>query len=167
MRTILFFLLVATAANAQQIYRTVDKAGNVIFTDVPSEGAEKIELKETTTIQSLEVDTSVSAVPQTVKGGISYTNVSISSPENDESIRDNAGNVKVTVNINPGLQDGDEVVLYLDGTETMTGKMTTFNLENIDRGTHQLRVSIQNSDGRILISSTSTTFHLQRQSILH
>ena len=163
---ILFLLLLTNTVGAQQIYRRVDKDGNIFFTDVPTEGSEKIELKETTTIQALEVDTSSLSEPETVKKAFTYVDVSISSPTNDETIRDNTGNVTVSVEINPGLQSGHEVVVYLDGAEKMKGTETTFNLENIDRGTHQLRVSIRDTSGRIKISSKSTTFHLQRQSVL-
>lgn len=161
-------LLVAAGTSAQQIYRTVDKDGNVIFTDVPGEGAEKIELKETMTINSLGTEPSspvTTATPEPEQV-IPYKSFSILNPADDESIRDNAGNVNVTVSIEPMLQSGHEVVVYLDGKEKMKGTGSAFNLENIDRGTHQLRASVKDPNGHILISSKSTTFHLQRQSVI-
>lgn len=166
-KLIIFILLFFTAAgNSQTIYRTVDGEGNVIFTDVPREGAEKIELKETTTIESLESLQPPASSPEIIVKDVPYAGVSITSPADDEAVRDNAGNVTVSVIVDPVLQKGDEVVIYIDGMEKNSGKATTFNLESLDRGTHQLRASIRNTDGRIITSSKSTTFHLLRKSII-
>ena len=165
--TIALLLLFNFASGAHDIYRKVDKDGNVIFTDVPSEGAEKIQLKETTTIQSLDVEPSSSQVPtRQEEQPIPYKSVSIVNPQNDEAIRDNAGNVNIKVSIEPALYPGHEVVVYVDGEEKTSGAGTAFNLENIDRGTHQLRASIKDHEGHILVSSKSTTFHMLRQSII-
>ena len=163
---IVLILLASAGTGAQQIYRTVDKDGKVIFTDVPSEGSEKIELKETTTIKSLNTEPSSSVSAPAPQQSISYKSCSILAPADEESIRDNAGNVSVQVAIVPVLQPGHEVVVYLDGMEKLTGTGNTFNLENIDRGTHQVRASVRDPDGHIVISSKSTTFHLQRQSVI-
>ena len=165
--TIALFLFFSFSSDAHDIYRTVDKDGNVIFTDVPSEGAEKIQLKETTTITSLDVESSSSlATPRQDEQAIPYKSVSIVNPNNDEAIRDNAGNVNIKLSIKPALLPGHEVVVYVDGEEKTSGTGTTFNLENIDRGTHQLRASIKDHEGHILVSSKSTTFHMLRQSII-
>lgn len=166
---LIFFLLSLSAtAGAQDIYRTVDKDGNVVFSDVPSKGSEKIQLKDTTVIQSLKSEPSslINSTPDQKKKSIPYKSLSITAPADDEAIRNNAGNLSVKVALEPMLRPGHELVLYLDGTEKTHGKGGVFNLENIDRGTHQLRASVKDADGHILISSKSTTFHLLRYSAL-
>lgn len=163
---VIMFSLCA-ASGAQDIYRTVDQNGNVIFSDVPTKGAEKIQLKETTTIKSLDSVPSTVVTPAPPKeAAFSYKSISITTPANDEAIRDNTGDVSIKVEVEPTLRPGHQVVVYLDGKETTQGTGIAFSLENIDRGTHQLRASIKDPDGHILISSKSTTFHLLRQSVI-
>lgn len=164
--TLVLLLLFGFASGAHDIYRKVDENGNVIFSDVPSEGAEKIQLKETTTIKSLDVEPSSPVTQQQELQSIPYKSVSIDNPKNDEAIRDNAGNVTVKISIEPVLMPGHEVVVYLDGKEKTKGAGAAFKLENLDRGTHQLRASIIDQQGHILLSSRSTTFHILRQSII-
>ena len=133
---ILILLLVNTSGGAAEIYRTVDKDGNVIFSDKPTKESEKIQLKETTTIKSLSVEPSSQATtPPTKEKTIPYKSISITAPAEDETIQQNAGDVSVRVAVDPMLQQGDEVVVYLDGAEQMKGAGGAFNLENIDRGT--------------------------------
>ena len=165
---IMLIFLVCTATGAQEIYRTVDQNGNVVFSDVPTKGSEKIKLKETTTIKSLASEPSslVTAPDPKQTASIPYKSISITAPANDEAIRDNAGNVSIKVALEPALRPGHQVVVYLDGKETTGGSSNVFNLENIDRGTHQLRASVKDPDGHIVISSKSTTFHLLRHSVI-
>lgn len=164
---ILLFLLLYATGGAAEIYRTVDKNGNVIFSDKPTEDSEKIQLKETTTIKSLNTESSSPATtPSTKEKIIPYKSITITAPADDETIRENAGNVSVKVAVDPMLQPGDEVVVYLDGEEKMKRAGGAFNLENIDRGTHQIRASVKDQDGHIVISSKSTTFYLHRQSVI-
>jgi len=55
MRLTLIFLCIFMMGSTQaQVYRTVDKDGNVIFTDQATEGAVEVEIKELETIKSLE-----------------------------------------------------------------------------------------------------------------
>jgi len=164
---ILILLLVCTASDAAEIYRTVDKDGNVIFTDTPTNDSEKIQLKETTTIKSLNAEpSSQGTTPPTKEEAFQYKSVFITAPAENETIQGNAGDVSVKVKVDPLLQPGDEVVVYLDGVEKMKGVGSTFNLEDIDRGTHQLRASVKDPDGHIVMSSKSTTFYLHRQSVI-
>ncbi|MCG8326007.1 MAG: hypothetical protein MI673_10860 [Thiotrichales bacterium] len=58
-------------------------------------------------------------------------------------------------------------VLYLDGSEVGRGNTTAFNLENLDRGTHTLSVTIHDNNEKQLIASDPVTFTLHRHSIQH
>ena len=169
MRYLLIVLMFAVCASsgAQEIYRSVDKDGNVIFSDVPTKGAAKVQLKETTTIKSLKVESSpeTGSVPEKTEI-IPYKSIAITTPADDEAIRDNAGNVGVQVALEPSLLPGHEIIVYLDGKEQAQGTGASFSLQNIDRGTHQLRTSVKGPDGHILISSKSVTFHLLRHSVI-
>ncbi len=147
-----------------EIYRSIDENGNVVFTDKPSAGAELIEVDELQTIQPPPVG-DFEYTPPPAKPEPKYTEVSITSPQDDMAIRDNGGNVTVSIMTKPALQGSDMLVLYLDGKEFLLGKSTTRSFSGLDRGSHQLRAVIKNAEGRIQQSSTSVTFHLLRHSV--
>ena len=166
MRTLLLITGILLAfSGAAEVYRSVDEDGNVVFTDQPSEGAEVIEIDKLQTIKPPPVRDSDYA-PRQEKPKPAYTEIRITSPENDLAIRENSGNVSVSISTTPGLRPGDAVFLYLDGKEFNLGNSTGKSFTGLDRGTHQLRAVIKSSDGRILLSSKSVTFHLLRQSVI-
>lgn len=162
---ILFCFVVSGLAQAQ-VYRSVGKDGSVTFSDQPSDGAVKVQVKKLETIKS--VDTPVppsSSTGQQAQQNI-YTGISITSPADDQAIRENAGNLSVSVSVTPGLKPSHKLVLYLDGKKYSTGTADSFSLHNIDRGTHQLRVAVVDNGGHQLIDSKSVTFHMLRHSVL-
>lgn len=152
-----------TFTASAEVYRSVDKDGNVVFSDEPSPDAELIELDELQTIQPPPVGNFEYTPPKKVKPR--YSELSITSPADDLAIRNNAGNVTVNVSSSPRVNGGDVLVLYVDGKEIELGSSTTHSFTAMDRGTHQLRAVIKNSEGRILISSKSVNFHLLRQAV--
>ena len=156
-------MLLALSGTAE-VYRSVDKDGNVVFTDQPSEGAEVIEIDELQTIKPPAAG-KFEYTPPPAKPRPKYSELSITSPAHDLAIRDNGGNVTVTIASTPNLRIGDVLYLYLDGKEIELGNATSKSFTSLDRGTHQLRAVIKSSDGRILLSSKSVTFHLLRQSV--
>lgn len=155
--------LIFSLALTAEVYRSVDKNGNVVFTDQPSPDAELIELDELQTIDAPATG-NFEYTPPPEKPAPRYSVVTITSPQNDVSIRDNAGNVTVNIAIQPNLHISDELVLFMDGKEIILGKSTAKAFTGLDRGTHQMRAAIRDVDGRILQSSLSVIFHLQRQS---
>ena len=89
------------------------------------------------------------------------------SPRNEESIRDNAGNVVIQTRIAPELASGHVARLELDGS--MTGDPVESGqvlLANVPRGTHTARLVVENEKGRRIAESAESVFHLQRISLL-
>ena len=166
-KILILFCVVVSGFTQAQVYRSVGKDGSVIFSDQPTEGSVKVEVKKLETVKSLDTPPppdSSSTSPQAQPP--SYTSVNIISPTDDQAIRENAGNLDVSVSVTPGLKPNHKLVLYLDGAKYSTGTTSTFKMDNIDRGTHQLRVAVVDADGRQLIDSKSVTFHLLRYSVL-
>ncbi len=161
--SMLCFLLL-TAASAE-VYRSVDEDGNVVFTDQPSPDAELIEVDELQTISPPPPRRAFKYEKKREKAK-KYTQISITSPQNDMAIRNNSGSVTVSVSTTPVLAHDHSLVLYLDGKESVLGAATSKMFTNIDRGTHQIRAVVKDGEGRILISSKSVTFHLLRQSVI-
>jgi len=62
---------------------------------------------------------------------------------------------------------GDKIQLYLDGLPAgVPMPQLSFMLENLDRGTHKLSAVVLNASGEVIAQSETTTFHLQRTSLL-
>ncbi len=97
-----------------------------------------------------------------------YVGATIVSPEDDAAVRSNAGNLRVLARVDPTLQEEHRLQLTLDGVpEGTVGRETTFELANIDRGTHRLQLLIVDDAGEIVFTGRASTFHLLRHSRLH
>lgn len=168
---LLTILLLQTTAQAT-VYRSVDEEGNVVFTDQKKPGSEKIKVEPPTVVKPLSkpsqpatsspvVDTA--AKPAKFPG---YTSIKIVQPPNDTVVRDNAGAIAVQFESEPpySKESGHVVIVELDGKEYgQRFQSSTFALENIDRGTHVLRISLSDEKtNKLLISSDKVTIHLKR-----
>lgn len=160
---ICFFTILPVAA---EVYRSVNENGEVIYTDKPSPGAEQIEVDEVQTIDA-PAEQDFEYTPPQKEQPQAYTKLEITSPENDTSIRDNAGNVTVSIALEPALKAGDKMVLSMDGTKVSEGASNQFSLTNLDRGTHSLSVAVVNAAGKELKRSSAVLFTIQRHSNLN
>lgn len=174
MRTLslLVGLLLSLSATAQ-IYKSVDESGNVVFSDRPAnENAVPVELQQPTTYTPRKLPTtSGQAVPQdetevTKASASTYTRVEIVAPEQDETIRDNTGQVAVSIALQPRLRPGHSLTVLMDGAVLVENlKTTSLPMSNIDRGSHELRVLVMDDQGREVGSSAPVTFHLHRAAL--
>ncbi|MDZ7736624.1 MAG: hypothetical protein U5P41_11375 [Gammaproteobacteria bacterium] len=94
-----------------------------------------------------------------------YDSIAIVSPEDDTAIRENSGQVSVSVSVQPALSEAHQIVLYMDGTEAARSRSPIFQFSNVDRGTHTLAAAIVGSDGNEIIRSDSISFTLHRHSV--
>jgi len=151
------------AANAAEVYRSVDENGTVVFSDKPSKGAKKIEVHDAQTINTPSAG-SFKYQPPPEKPGARYSSVAITQPANDQAMRQNNGDITVQIAVSPSLRPGDVINLDMDGKQVASGSATTIALNNVDRGTHTLQASVVSQDGQTWASSDSVTFHLLRYS---
>ena len=163
-------LIFALPADAR-IYKTVDENGNIIFTDIPpreDEPAEQIIVEQPNAFSIEEaigpreqwVVEAEEAEPEA--SPFAYTSLNIASPEDDQAIRENAGNISIVAIPSPQLQPGHSIRLVMDGTPVQEGNQTRFDLENVDRGTHVVATEIVDDAGNVLIRSDDITFHMLR-----
>lgn len=156
------------------IYKTVDEDGNVVFTDVPPKDQSKaIEIDARNTYQPTPLPAASTPAATATDGAeteeelaVNYESLRITSPADDEAVRENAGNVTISVSANPSLdvQQGHRVQILVDGSPLANAAATSVSLTNIDRGTHLLVAQILDADGQVLISSSPVTFHMLRYS---
>lgn len=179
MKFILFMLIGLGTAVAGDIYRWIDENGNEAYSDQPTENAEKIELRHSMIYTPVAIpgsnditDDTQAATEQSdtdqTEPAPNYQ-LTIVSPEDDAGIRVNNGDVVVNLQVIPALvpERGDKIQLYLDSLPVgVPMPQLSFMLENLERGTHQLSAVVLNASGELLAQSTTTTFHLQRSSLL-
>ncbi|RJE76045.1 hypothetical protein BGP78_13610 [Pseudoalteromonas sp. MSK9-3] len=157
----LVFISCASIADSK-VYRWKDDNGNWVFSDVPHKGAQEIHLNKSMTMPA--IDTKILNT-QSQQQAIGYS-ANITSPNNEQTLRENTGTIYVTGQIEPSFTNGLKVQLTLNGKAT--GPMqtsTTFVLNNVPRGEHTLVLKLYNAQGKTLAQSDSTTFFLHRKSV--
>jgi hypothetical protein len=174
MKFALYLLLFLTFTVHAAVYRSVDEFGNVVYSDTPVEGSEEIRLNvapgyETPVVPDLAPQV-ITEQEQTEELEEPNYQVTVVSPEHDQSIRDNAGTVTIEVQVQPELNQerGDLIQFQLDGQNVGQAQpSTSFTLTNIDRGSHIVVASVIDKTGKVLKRSRSVLFHLHRRSLIN
>jgi hypothetical protein len=162
----LCLIAAGAAVHAEKVYKVIQPDGTVLFTDTPpADGsAEEVEvapLNVTPPLASPRDAFDDTAAAGADKG---YSAFRITSPGGNEAIRDNAGNVSVSLSLEPALRSGDKIDLLMDGRSVASGTTTSISLTNVDRGTHSLQGVVKNSAGKVVAKSNTVSFTLQRRS---
>jgi hypothetical protein len=173
MRTVLIAIgiLLATAASATT-YKWVDRNGVTHYSDRPQPGAEIVELRPAQTFDA-PTPAATSAARTTARNqqannAVAYDKLDLWKPSNDEVFTNTANIVPVRLRLEPDLQTGHSVWLYLDG-KRVDGQPTnavSFDLSEVPRGTHTVNAVVVDVSGKPLIKSQSVTFHLRQVSTL-
>jgi len=161
-------LFVAMSSGAETIYKWVDETGQVHYSDVPRQGAVEIEIAPVQTFSSPTVTQgSAPAIAGDDDQSENYDFVEIANPAAEETIWNTGGLVTVAVSLQPGLTMGHQMVLYMDDQQVAVfpSMSSSVQLQNVERGSHKLRVDVVDENGRQLISSASQTFYYQQTSV--
>ncbi len=167
---VVWLALVCTTSVSAEVYRIVDEHGNVTFTNQAISGAEPVQLKPLSVYSAPVVKSAAKiSVADPDKAQV-YESVEIISPRPEETVRDNPGNVAVTVSSKPSLDSrkGHKYQFFLDGKAV--GKpqtAATKTLSNVDRGEHRLEVAVVDAKGRELARSKTVRFFLHRQTVFN
>ena len=169
--SILLMTIVAGLAQAE-LFKWKDAEGNIIYSDQPPPGQNKtdakVEQEALPQIISVPAENTVgsntSRSPKSQKAQNKVKTLVITEPKHDEAIRENSGNVSISVRVDPAnfAENGSILAIYMDGNEVAKGPETTVQLLNVDRGTHTLKVELINSAGNVILATRPTVFHLQR-----
>lgn len=166
----LLSLVAASAVLAEVVYRWVDETGIVQYSDLPHEGAERIELQVAAGLAPrprtpAPARTTRQAEPEPEQEAASgYQSINIDSPGPEENLWNIGGTLNVSVNLQPALQPGDQVRVHMDGTPQMvTG--TSFTLPEIFRGVHNIQVEVIDQTGQLKIRSINNRFYVHQNTI--
>lgn len=163
----LFFSALVSIHSQAEIYVWTDENGNKVFGDEPqkSDQAKPVELSPTTVLNFPKQDLPTTDTAQPL-APTSYSVFLITSPSDDATIRDNAGNVTVSLSSEPALVEGHKIQLYLNGAAYQSAQASlSFTLDNVDRGTHTVSANLLSETGATLMQTKAITFHLHRVAI--
>jgi len=160
-------LLIWTAGLSAAVYKSVDAQGNIVYTDEPTGNGKPLDLPPLSTIPPPKYTPSQpSAKP--IDSGSGYTKISIVSPTQEETLRDNTGAVPVSAGLEPALNGvaGHRFQFYLDGqTQGEPTQSSRIVIANVDRGAHNVAVAVVDGEGKEVTRSSPVQFYLHRQSI--
>ena len=161
--------LLATASVLAQAYRWVDDDGVVHYSDRPVEGAEQVQLSEYSRNTGARLyrkpPTRTAADEQPADDQpFRYEYISISSPGPEETLWNIEGVLDVSLTLSPGLQTGHQVRAYFDGQQRMVSG-TSFQIEDVFRGVHNIQVEVIDNTGRLMIRSETNRFYVQQNVI--
>ncbi|MEM9532255.1 MAG: DUF4124 domain-containing protein [Pseudomonadota bacterium] len=160
--------LFVTSAAAQEIYKTVDKDGNVIYTDQPpSADAKPMDLPPITVADPY--DAPPRTRPPVMEAGgpeVFYADLRLVAPEPEQHFWGTGGTFTARVETSQPLQAGHQVRFYLDGNLTGSTNSFAMDFNGIDRGQHSVRAEVVDVNGEVMASTEPVIFFMRQQSVL-
>jgi len=170
-RTILVLLgFLAAGVAAADTWMWTDDEGVVHYSDRPQPGAELIVLDEPNSSQSLaasnrSTSSNADADPADDSADpVRYNSLEVASPGAEETLWNIEGTLSVSLSLSPGLQSGHQVRVYLNGEPRMVNS-TSFTLDEVYRGVHNIQAEVLDATGRLMIRSTSNRFYVQQNTL--
>ena len=161
-------MLVAGLVQAD-VYKSVNDKGEVVYSDKPTPGAERLKLPPLQTFTQPPLPRLTRTPGKPVMQNL-YENMAFMEPENDATVRNNLGVVTVRLLLEPALktQLGHKIQFFMDNEpHGPPVQNTTMGFSNIERGTHTLSATVIDSNEQTVMSSDTVTFHLHRESIFN
>jgi Domain of unknown function (DUF4124) len=169
---ILAGLALSLAAQPQEIYRWVDKDGQVHYSDQPgAPNAERVILADPNAYESepslgdyapsdsgpQETDADEASPP--------YESLAIVQPTPEQVFFGADATVVVTAELGGTLRSDHTLVFMVNGNRRPASSGLSLELQNLDRGSHFLRAVVLDRDGKPVITSQQVTFHVREPSI--
>lgn len=168
----LLSLLIAASAAAVPVWTWVDEDGQRHYSDQPVPGATRLEIAEPPVYSApppaQRAPAAVAEVTTEEPPAIqAYTTFALVRPAEQETIWNIEGNLAVHVDLQPPLQEGHRLDVYLDGERKhVNSRSPDFVVPEVYRGEHTLRAVLLDADGRELRHSQTITFYVHQTSIL-
>lgn len=167
-RPIFFLLAMFVAAGAfAEAYTWTDEDGIVHYSDRPHPGAKIIELGESTGARSRST-TRPAGTPnpttEETEPSFGYSILEVASPSPEETLWNIEATLDVTLAISPPLRPGHLVRVYFDGEPRMVSG-TSFQIEEVFRGVHNLQAEVIDDTGTLIKRSLPNRFYVQQSTI--
>ena len=164
-------LLVSAAASAVPVWRWVDENGVVHYSDRPVPGAERIELESAQSFSSTRPRLVPNAAPAGAaetprEQAVDYTRIDVVSPSQQQTLWNIGGTLNVAVELEPPLQSGHALDVYLDGQRrNLNATSQQLTVPEVHRGVHTMQVAVIDESGNEVVRSLAVTFMVQATSI--
>lgn len=166
-KTLLLICLLVTCAacpGETRVYKIVDAAGRVTYTDSPpaENSATQLQLPPINQLPvSRPAEAAASSADSETFAG--YSVIDLAAPLDDSLIHYDQQNIIVQLTLTPELQQGHFVQFYLDGAAYKRPVATTsYAIGNLQRGTHSISARVVTAGGETVGSSQSVRVHVQR-----
>ena len=162
---VLLALLAATAVFAEA-YMWTDEEGVVHYSDRPEPGATIIDLGERSHSrpQPTTTSTPTTATESSEQAAPGYTSLQITSPGPEETLWNIEATLNVSLVLTPALMPGHQVRAYFDGIPQIVSG-TSFQLNEVYRGVHNLQVEVIDASGNLMIRSQPNRFYVQQNTV--
>ena len=173
--TLMFFLLTMSAYAEGEIYKVVDKDGNVTFTDQrPAANAQPMDLPP---LSVIETDTPAPAVDTDSAAGSEepqpltprelrrqFRDFRITRPLQEETFWGTENSVVVTWESSQPIPPEMRVLLYVDGKSQAAPAAGGVSL-TLDRGEHQVYAELRDERNRRVLTTPTITFFIKQASV--
>lgn len=162
--------LLAASPAAAQIYKYVADDGSVVYTNQkPHPDAEPIDLPGLSVVDSPSPAAAGTTRRQETDRSPAnpYRNFAFASPRPGETFQGTGNVLPVRLILSRPLRTSDRIVVYMDDVEQAETTNPAVDLQEIPRGTHEVRAEIVNNNGAVLTSAGPVTFHMKQHSRLH
>lgn len=154
-----------------QIYRVTDDKKGVVFTDRPEtlddSTVEEVELAPTNRAQATEVPSDQARRPSAAPEAPAKPTVSINAPANESTIAMGPGNFTVSASAEPQLGGNETLQLLMDDEpQGEPQRSTSWFLEGIMRGPHDLVVERRGANGNAIARSDAVRVYVLRPSVI-
>lgn len=160
-------LLTTPSLFAGEVYRIVNEDGEVTYTDSPPTNvqAEAVEMPKTNIAIAPPPAATKDNQSEADEGEVVYTKARITQPNNNATIPPGQSEVVVQIALEPLLQTGHLVQIYIDGSKQGSpSASTTFTITSLDRGKHSVRAEVIGADKQRKTKTQTTTFHIKQHS---
>ena len=163
---ILLALFVGAAAVADTYMWTNDE-GIVHYSDRPHPGAKRIIIDTPNSSRALASRRTAAADDESTSeaaGPFRYESFEVAMPGPEDTLWNIEGTLSVTLSLSPGLQTGHQVRVYFNGQASMVNS-TSFTLDEVHRGVHNIQAEVLDATGRLMIRSSSNRFYVQQNRV--
>jgi hypothetical protein len=174
METRAIFLLLGLLASGTafaQAYKWTDDEGVVHYSDRPHPGAERVHLETSTARRPTTASRSTTSAARPTDdsttetaAAFSYESLAVAAPAPEETLWNIEGVLSVSLALSPALQPNHQVRVYFDGN-ARTVRGTSFQVEEVYRGVHNIQAEVLDETGKLMIRSLPNRFYVQQSTV--
>lgn len=165
MRLVVAISLLLTNVAQAEIYKTYDKNGNVIFSDVPSADAQHIEAKPIATVPALPrnvIDQKLKPKKDDKKLLPTSYNMTINGLASEAVLQKEQETFNLGIQFEPALAKEHTLQVFLDGQDMGKNNLSPqINPSLLERGQHRLEFKILDAKQNI-IQTQSMDFYINQ-----